>query len=271
MLQVGARAPLLAQRDDRVEHDLRLLDGVDGAAVAPVRLPQLGVAGAALDRDRRVDRAAAGDPDLEAGRLGDDAGVGAHAVRDARDAARSARLLVGDRVHEQVAARAARRAARASRRPAPSRRRRPSCRTSRGRRAVRRARPACSEVVASSAPCGSTETTSMWPLRSRLRPPPAPAKRASSCGRPAKSSSNGHLAWPARPRAPAPTRRPRRRRPAAARRGAPAAPPRRAPGRPGRAPSCRTGSRCGGELDELVAALGDRVDDALLEVVHPSH
>ena len=66
MLEIGARAPLLAQARDRVEHDLRLLDRVDGAAVAPVRLAQLGVAGTALDRDRRVDRAAAGDPDLEA-------------------------------------------------------------------------------------------------------------------------------------------------------------------------------------------------------------
>ena len=31
----------------------------------------------------------------------------------------------------------------------------------------------------------------MWPLSRRLRPPPAPAKLATSCGRPAKSSSKG--------------------------------------------------------------------------------
>src|SRR5215212_8855311 len=43
----------------------------------------------------------------------------------------------------------------------------------------------------------SAETTSMWPLSSRDRPPPAPRSRATSCGRPAKSKPGGTYAWPA--------------------------------------------------------------------------
>ncbi len=38
---------------------------------------------------------------------------------------------------------------------------------------------------------GSTVTTSMWPLRSRVRPPPVPEAVASSCGRPRKSCPGG--------------------------------------------------------------------------------
>ena len=80
-----------------------LLDRVHRAAVAPVRLRHLGVAGAAGDRERGGERPAAGDPDLERGRLGDDARVRPHAVAHGGQAARARRLLVGDRVHDQVA------------------------------------------------------------------------------------------------------------------------------------------------------------------------
>ena len=47
--------------------------------------------------------AAAGDPGVEARRLGDDAGVGAHAAGDGGDPARAGLLLVGDRAHDELA------------------------------------------------------------------------------------------------------------------------------------------------------------------------
>ena len=106
MALVGPPAPLLAQLADRLQHDRHLLDGVHGAAVAPVRLGHLGVPGAALDRDRRRQRPAASHPHVERRRLGDDAGVGLDAVADRGQTAGARRLLVGDRVHDQVAAQA---------------------------------------------------------------------------------------------------------------------------------------------------------------------
>ena len=45
-------------------------------------------------------------------------------------------------------------------------------------------------------PTGSAETASMWPLRSSERPPPAPRRRAASCGRPTKSSPSGTTRLP---------------------------------------------------------------------------
>ena len=44
---------------------------------------------------------------------------------------------------------------------------------------------------------GSEGTTSMWPFRSRLRPPPDPANRAASCGRPSNPSPGGIWREPA--------------------------------------------------------------------------
>ncbi len=98
------RAPLLAQPREGVQHDAHLLDRVHRAAVAPVRLRQLGVPGPAVDGDDRRQRAAAAGPDLEPGRLGADARVGPHAVLHAGDAARAGRLLVGVRADDEVAA-----------------------------------------------------------------------------------------------------------------------------------------------------------------------
>ena len=100
---LGAAAPLLAQAGDRVHHEAHLLDRVHRTPVAPVRLGHLGMARAAGDRERRCQRAAAGHPHLERGRLGHDARVCAHAVADGGQAAGARRLLVGDRVHDQVA------------------------------------------------------------------------------------------------------------------------------------------------------------------------
>ena len=101
---VRVRAPLLAQRADRLQQDAGLLDRVHASALAPVRLGELGVGGAALDHERRVQRAAARDPDVERGRLGDDAGVRLDAVRHGGDPAGAGGLLVGDRVDQHVAA-----------------------------------------------------------------------------------------------------------------------------------------------------------------------
>ena len=194
--------------------------------------------------------------------------VGAHAVRDARDAAGARRLLVRDRVRRSGRRRAGRRGGRASRRPAPSPRRRPSCRTRRVRRGCRRARPACSDRP-SSAP---------WARRRRRRcgrsaggcgrrPHRRSARR--SCGRPSKSSANG--TWRPRtssgrgsqtstaaPAAREPLGEMRLQRGLVARRVARVARRR------------VEADQRGGELDELVAALGDRLGDALLEVVHRS-
>ena len=91
------------QRVDAVEQVARLVDRVDGAAVAPARVLLLGVPGAPLDGHRAVDRAAAGGPDLERARLGDDREVGRDAVARAGEAADAAGLLVGVRADEQVA------------------------------------------------------------------------------------------------------------------------------------------------------------------------
>ena len=69
-------------------------------------LGHLGVAGAPVDRDRRGDRPPAGDPGVEAGRLGAQAGVGRDAVSDRGATAGAARLLVGHRAEDDVAAQA---------------------------------------------------------------------------------------------------------------------------------------------------------------------
>ena len=113
----------------------------------------------------------------------------------AHQPAGAGRLLLADRVDEQVAAEADAEPARTSPRT-PSPPRRPSCRRSRGRTPGRRGarRPNGSVVHASR---GSAETTSTWPQGRSVRPPPAPGKRATSCGRPAKSNPSGTYGWPA--------------------------------------------------------------------------
>ena len=60
------------------------------------------MAGASLDRDRGEQAASAGDPDSEPARLGDDRGVGPKRARH-REPTRPGRLLLADRVDDQVA------------------------------------------------------------------------------------------------------------------------------------------------------------------------
>ncbi len=103
MRQRFVGAPALAHTADRLEHEGCLLDRVDGSALAPVRLLDLGVAGTAGNGDLRVARAAAGDPDVEAGRLENDPGVGLDAVPGASRRAGAGGLLVGVRADEEVA------------------------------------------------------------------------------------------------------------------------------------------------------------------------
>ena len=117
-------------------------------------------------------------------------------VRAVDEAAGAGRLLVRDGVDDEIAERAGRRALRAPRPRAPCRRRRPSCRTRRGRGRGRPRRRAANGSCAQRSR-GSTETTSMWPFRSSVRPPPAPAKRATSCGRPANEKPSGIIGCPA--------------------------------------------------------------------------
>ena len=139
-------------------------------------------------------------------RLRDDAGVGPHAVAHGRDAAGARGLLVGDGADDDVAGQPHAELAPAPRRRTPCSRRRPSCRTRRGRRGCRRApRRATGRSVQRST--GSGVTTSMWPLSSSERPPPAPGE-----------------AWP---RAAAGPRSPGRPRPGGCRRRRRATAPRR--------------------------------------------
>ena len=77
--------------------------GVDGAAVAPAGLANLGVPRPARHAHDAVLGAAARDPDVEAGRLGDDARVRAQPALDDRRAACAGRLLVRVRRDDQVA------------------------------------------------------------------------------------------------------------------------------------------------------------------------
>ena len=102
-------APLAAQPLDAVEQVARHLDRVDGAALAPVGGPVLGVPGAPRHGDLAVGAAAAGRPHLEPGRLGDDREVGRDAVARAGERADAGGLLVGVRADDHVAAQVARR------------------------------------------------------------------------------------------------------------------------------------------------------------------
>ena len=97
-----ALRPVLAQPLDSREHDGHLLDRVDGAALLGRELCDARMAGAAVHRDAREQTAAARDPDGELGRLGHDGGVGLQQT-GGEQAAGTGRLLVGDRVDDQVA------------------------------------------------------------------------------------------------------------------------------------------------------------------------
>ena len=103
MIKARAARPLGPERLHRLDDDRCLLDRVHGAALAPGTLEDLCVSGTAGDGEDAVLRASAGHPDLEARCLGDDARVGLDPPRHDRRAARTRRLLVGVRRHEQVA------------------------------------------------------------------------------------------------------------------------------------------------------------------------
>ena len=80
-----SRAKLL----DRLHDQHPLLDRVHRPALAPVSLRDLRVARPPGNFDLRIGGAAAGDPDVEPGGLGDDARVGAHSVGDRSGPARA--------------------------------------------------------------------------------------------------------------------------------------------------------------------------------------
>ena len=94
--------PVLAQPLDCSEHDGHLLDRVDRSALLGRQLCDARMAGAAVHRDAREQTAAARDPDRELGRLGHDGGVGLQQT-GGEQAAGTGRLLVGDRVDDQIA------------------------------------------------------------------------------------------------------------------------------------------------------------------------
>src|SRR5262249_39349314 len=103
MVKAGRLLPARAERADRVDDERRLFDRVDGAAVAPVRLPNLRVPGPAGYPHDTVLRAAAGNPDLEARRLRHDCSICAKPSLHERGPAGSRGLLVGVRRDEQLA------------------------------------------------------------------------------------------------------------------------------------------------------------------------
>ena len=113
--QLVPAAPVEAQPLDAVQEVARLLDRVDRAALGEVRVLLLGMARAARHADLAVDAAAAGRPDLEAGRLRHDREVGAEATARAGEAADAARLLVGVGADDDVAAQGAARGQRLGR------------------------------------------------------------------------------------------------------------------------------------------------------------
>ena len=209
--EVGAAAPLAAQPVDAVEQEAGLVDRVDGAAVAPVRVLLLGVAGAARHLDRAVDGAAAGGPDLERARLGDDREVG----RRRRGARRPAPPTPLDSssvfVHTitsprspPVSASASAASTIAAIPPFMSHAPRPTMRPS----------ATCGSNGSAPAVLAAAGTTSMWPLSSSDARRREPRRRAASCGRPSKPMPPATLSgWSGDVlAAPAPTRRPRRPR-----------------------------------------------------------
>ena len=103
MVMVRPSAPLGRELAQRGEDELRFLDRVDGAAVAPVRLADPGVARPARNGDHRHEAAPARDPGVEPGRLRDDSGVSANAAGDRSEPADASGLLVRDRADHEVA------------------------------------------------------------------------------------------------------------------------------------------------------------------------
>ena len=99
----SALGPVGGQPVEPGEQGGRLLDRVDAAAVAPVRLVHLGVGRAALDRQRAVQEPARRDPEVQPGRLGDEPGVCPVPARDRGDRPHRAGLLVRHGLEDHVA------------------------------------------------------------------------------------------------------------------------------------------------------------------------
>ena len=229
---------------------------------------QLGVARAPLDRDRRVDGAAAGDPDVEAGGLRDDARVGAHAVRHAGDPAGAGRLLVGDRVHEQVA-----------RQADAERGERLGCQHHRCDAALHVAGAAAVELsvahhrgvrIARPALLGLARDDVDVAVEQQAAPAARACEARQQLRAPVEVEVEGHLPaedvlGPGLPDLDCGTRRRQALRQVGLQRGLVARRIARVARRRVEADESR------GELDELVAARGDRLGDALLGVVHPLH
>ena len=99
---VRSPGPARRQLVERAEERHRLLDRVHPSPVQPGRLVHLRVRRAALDRQRAVQKAARRDPEVEAGRLGNEARITTIATLDRGDRPHRARLLVRDRLEDHV-------------------------------------------------------------------------------------------------------------------------------------------------------------------------
>ena len=188
-------APLLAQRPDRVDHDGRLLDRVDRAAVVPARLraPRRGRAGRGRVITPYSEPRHATQVSKPVASVTMPASARSPSLDDRRPAG-ARRLLVGVRRDEQVAGERDRRARRAPRPRGPSQRSRPSCRRRRGRRACRRA-PRRGTVARPLLPRLGGDDVDV--AVEEQRPAAARAAQArDSCGRPAKSSPGGTSGLP---------------------------------------------------------------------------
>ena len=166
--------------------------------------------------------------------------VGAHAVRDRGDAARPGRLLVGDRVHEQVAGEAD---VEPGERLGGQHHRRDAALHVAGAAAVELAVAHDRRVrVVRPALLGLAGDDVDVAVEQEAAPAARPGEARQQLRPAVEVEVERHLRARARPRAAAPRRRPTPRRPRGARRAGPAARPRRAPDRRDRARSCRSGS-----------------------------
>ena len=182
----GSGGPARVEVVDGVEERPAEGDGVDGAAVAPVRLRHLDVAGAAGDGQPAPEDAAAERRDVEIGRFRDDGAVGAVAAVDDGQRAHAARFLVDDRGEEDVAAQAD--AGGAQDFQGGDRRGHPRFHVG-GAAPVDRSRRRRSAAKGSTVQPSPALTTSAWPRSMSDGPPPLPGSVATRLGRPRKSRS----------------------------------------------------------------------------------
>ena len=188
----GLLRPVLAQALDGGQHDVIFSIALTAPPCVGRERRDAGVPRAAVHGDARQQAAAAGHPHGEAARLGHDGGVGLQQTRGEQPA-RARRLLLGDRVDDQVAGERNAELGQDAGRHDHARDAALHVARRRGRRAGRRASTAAKGSASVQFARGSTSTTSTWPLSSSVRPPPLPRKRATSCGRPSNVSSSGTI------------------------------------------------------------------------------